>query len=842
MRVRFPTILPGLFAGSLLLGFLAAKCWASSLPATMTVTVTPSATGPQLIRTSVPLPRGFLHEGQSLSIRSEKPGWWGGGLHPVLAGVRPLSWYPVANGEPKSVRRALVTFPASFRTIEAEKLLLLPVASEENRKRSLPVTLEIKGETVVLKWKSGQRVNLNLLAPARTSTESPRLEVVEANEFFLWHRWHFPDRQWPRIFELRCDALGGVVVVAHLQRNLPEDGFAPDFGWEAKTPAAFITRQSSNLPVVLRGQAFRHNFAGGDEAGFMVGKNDLRFYHPAAPLKRRGHIAIAFPQPDQLDYRYLRCTAAERVPMQPASWQRAEIVIAPARLPPLSVTLESAHQVVVAPERWQELYGVTAEAAGWTTEHTGSQALLPLPRGGGEGWGEGDEAGKSVRKAPETPLTLSLSPSEGERGTAAPGLSRDLNALIGYHRDAIVRSLAVGDDWGNVTGYSAGAQHGGVFGMNRLNHCAAIFEEGWRSGDRRLLETAVLWCDNFFDQTIWWGEKERGGTRYNNIVAMNKTPLTKDYMWRSDSSVNFCTKGYDAFWLAWEQTGDPRMKEALDAQIARAAQHLHVDQGECRNIGDARDFIRLYRYTGEQRYLDEALRLFRELRHKLSTGELFDQGGKPLDPDPPFIDEDQRGLTVGYAKPYIIGYALAGLPELLAYAPNEPKLREVVRAVANFLSESQDPVGGWRYPHPASSAVIVSQGLEHAWQITQAARALGPDAQWLGAIEATLRQRLHGWRRTGQIFSGLEGWEISTGKVKERKELYDLYKKPADRDAKRDHAEGRASFSGAPPEGIVYFTEVLEYYLQHRPASRLLAEPKPDSPLGQVLSRVPATK
>jgi len=397
--------------------------------------------------------------------------------------------------------------------------------------------------------------------------------------------------------------------------------------------------------------------------------------------------------------------------------------------------------------------------------------------------------------------------------------------------------MAVGDDWGNVTGYADSTQHGGIFGMNRLNHCTAIFEEGWRSGDQRLLETAVLWCDNFYDQSIWWGEKERRGTRYNNITAMNKTPPTKEYMWRSNGSVNFCTKGYDAFWLAWEQTGDPRMIEGLNAQVAYAAQHLHADRGECRNIGDVRDFIRLHRYTGERRYLDEALRLFRELRHKLSTGDLFDQGGKPLDPDPPFIDEDQRGLRVGFAKPYIIGYALAGLPELSPCAPDEPKLRDVVRAVANFLAESQDPVGGWRYPHPRSSAVILSQALEHAWQITQAARLLGPDEKLLDAIEATLRQRIQGWRRTGQIFSGLNGWEITTGKVKDRMELYDLYKKPGDRDASRDYTEGRASLGGAPPEGIVYFTEVLEYFLQHRPAARLLAEPKPESPLGQVLER-----
>ncbi|MCI0539464.1 MAG: VCBS repeat-containing protein, partial [Verrucomicrobiales bacterium] len=52
--------------------------------------------------------------------------------------------------------------------------------------------------------------------------------------------------------------------------------------------------------------------------------------------------------------------------------------------------------------------------------------------------------------------------------------------------------------------------------------------------------------------------------------------------------------------------------------------------------------------------------------------------------------------------------------------------------------------------------------------------------------------------------------------------------------------DGRAGFGSTPPEGIVYFTDVLGYYLQHRPAARLLVEPKPDSPLGQVLARVPA--
>ena len=56
---------------------------------------------------------------------------------------------------------------------------------------------------------------------------------------------------------------------------------------------------------------------------------------------------------------------------------------------------------------------------------------------------------------------------------------------------------------------------------------------------------------------------------------------------------------------------------------------------------------------------------------------------------------------------------------------------------------------------------------------------------------------------------------------------------------RRDYREGKPGFGCAPPEGIVYFDEVLGYYLQHRPAARLLAEPKPDEPLGLVLARAP---
>ncbi|UCH35660.1 MAG: hypothetical protein JSV65_04730, partial [Armatimonadota bacterium] len=606
----------------------------------------------------------------------------------------------------------------------------------------------------------------------------------ESNAHFHWQRVRLPDAQWPRVIEVRADALGQVVVIAHLQRNPEGDGRAPDFGWEIEleTSSGVLREGEQDSPVT--DELLTHAFANGAPCATLFDDGRYRLYHPTAPSKRRGRVEVRRDD-DRLAYRHWRCTAEDNVPMQQAAWRRAEFVAAPVVLAPLTAALQAPHQITFSWRLWDGLYD------------TGP----PLE----------------------------------------PNGHSELGEVLRYHRDAIVRSAAVGDDWGNVTAYSDAGETGAVFGMNRLNHCAAIFEEAWRSGDQRLLETAVQWCDNFYDQSIWWGPGETGGTRYNNLIAMGGAPPDDDrtYMWRSNRAVNFCTKGFDSFFMAYEETGDPRMMEALEAEVQYASQHVHADTGEARNVGVVRDFVRLYGFTGERRYLDQALRLFRELRTKLSAGDLFSQSGHPIEPDPPFIDDDATGYRHPFAKPYIIGYALAGLPGLLRYAPDEPKLREVVEAVADFLAGSQDPVGGWRYPHPRSSYVIMSQALEHAWQIMQADAALGVQDEHLDGIERVLRQRVQSWRRTGQVFGGLTGWEIATGKVSGRGELEQVYGRPADRDFSRDYVEGQPDFGSSPPEGLVYFPEVLRFYLEHRPASRLLTPAPDDAPLGKVLARTP---
>lgn len=742
--------------------------------------VKPAAIGRQLVRVSLPFPPGALPEGRGLIVSD--------GQREIAAAVRALTWHPAAPRAGRSVRRALVTFPRAFADREPVSFVARAAPDAPPRDEPLPVQVVVDASTVTISYRGGPRLTAHLLAPARSSGAAPAVETVESNAFFHWQRVRQPDPRWPRVIEVRVDAMGSVVLVAHLQRNLPGDGYAPDLGWQIEAGASpGALRTIDRHPAIVTLPA-RHAFDGHAPVSFFFDEDRYRIDHPAAPFKGRGSVEVRQEGDRGFVYRYLRCTEGQQVPMQQAAWRRAEVVIAPASLASLTPTLESPHEERLDWRAWDALYD------------TGP------------------------------PPDLSDHP--------------DLAALLRYHHDAIVRAAALGDDWGNVTYYYDDHDSGVPSGMNRLNHAPAIFEEAWRTSDRRLRDVAVNWCDNFHDLSIWWGPEKTGGTRYNNVRAMDRTLPGDDrhFMWRSDSSVDFCTKGYCSFLLAYEQTGDPRHREALEAQVNYASRFVHTDRGEARNIGDADDFMRLYQYTGDRRYLDEAMRLFRELRTKLSTGDLFSQGGQPIEPDPPFINDDATGTRHPFAKPYIIGYALLGLPRLARIEGNEPKLRDVIRAVADFMAESQDPAGGWRYPHPRSSSLILDQAMEHAWQLVVADGLLGPRPAHLDAIERVLRQRYYGWKRTGNVTTGVNAWEIVAGRVKDAAGIQRLYRHPGDRDFARDYTDGRIGFGSSQPEGLVYFPSVLAYYLRHRPASRLLAPPAPDEPLGKLLAHVPARK
>ncbi len=741
------------------------------------------STTDQLVRLSVACPVGLWRSGQSVSARV-------GDIN-LPTQVRELTYHPDTAQEPSAsseqawVRRALITVPLSDANLrEAILLTIVPEPSHP----ALPLTVSPDGVVNVVMGSCSARLTPSPMAidfayqgqsfrmvPQLPDPSAEWLEcqIVEAGPCLVWLRITFKSENINYVLDVRIDSLGGIAASIQLQSKFPSDRYAPIFGWTVNGQEPFAI-SDANGEFTMRG-------------------GEWRIQLPTYRGYRRGQANVL----KDGGCEYLRVGPADQtVPWQPWSWRTAEITLGPGK-----------H------ERWNRLL-----------ENVCYYRQVDPPVASAY-------AGRSTSRNVDA-----IAPS-------AQAIPESLIDLHQYTQQAIQRSAAIGDDMGNVTGFSDGREHGGVFGMNRLNHCPAIFQWSRVHNDASLRETALLWCVNMHDLSIWWGQdQDYGGTRYNNSIAAGKTEHQKDdqFMWRTNDASTFCTKGFDAFFLAYEETGDPRFLHALNSQVNYARQHIHANTGEARNIGDVKDFMALYRLTGDRMYVAEARRLFDELRSVLTSDLLFSQNCKPIEEEPIFIDDDVTGLQHPFAKPYIIGYALNGLPELLREYPDEPQLAACIRAIGDFLASAADPLGGWRYPHPRSSHLILDQSMEHAAQLSRAASVLidrGEDVTaWIDTIERSLQSRFQVFDRTGKILHGLSGWEKSKPEHLAGRTIYDLYKRPEDRAFDRDYREGSIALGGSSPEGLVYFDEVLRFYLSQRDASRLtITSPE----LQTILQRLP---
>ena len=744
--------------------------------------VTPAESGRQIVRVSLPFAPGTLPADAGLRVRC--------GDVRLTPDLRVLTNHP---GTPAFVRRVIVTFPFDFvdTNRHAFSLTVDPTAAPGPEPRRFVgrsfessvggTSVTIGPGSVVIK-RDGHHVTAQLIAPPVADNGALLGEIVERGEHYLWLRMLVHDAAWPRIVEIRADSLGTVAVQAHVQRLDYGKGRDPvDITWQTAADLGWRL----DAPPIAGGKR-SHDLAQGKPCILKSADGAFAIDFPVAPHKLRGKIDVAGDGNDGSLVTYHRATAAGKLSHQPAAWRRAEFVIAPAGAAPLNVLLEPAHRLTLPSEPFDGIYGcgIDADLTAWP----------------------------------------------------------ELADVRNYTRRALLHAVADGDDFGNVTGFTHG-RPASTFCVNRLNHCPGIFEEAYRSGDARLRDVAVNWCGNFYDLSLWWGDDDTfGGTRYPWGAGSNPHVRQNDpkFTWRGSRGCDFCTKGYDSFFYAYEETGDPRMLAALRAQLQFATTFLRVDSGQCRNIGDVADFMRLYRFTGDAAYLAQADRLWQELKTKLMPNNLFSQSGQPIDPAPPFINDDATGYAHPFAKPYIIGYALLGLPELLETKPEEPRLAETVEAVATFLAESQKPIGAWSYPHPASAGVACAGGMENAVQLARGAAVLHqrgrPIEQQLDAIERTLRLYIHTYRRSGTFMGSIEAWELSTGRVESDEELKSLYAKPADRDGSRDYTEGRITLGGNfLSENFQYSAEVLDFYLRHRNAERLETV---EEPLDTMLRRI----
>jgi len=148
----------------------------------------------------------------------------------IEVAVRMLSWHPTNSHERASMRRAMVTFPYTFKTAAPTPTLRFVRQTPIKRKFPSCARIEFDGEKLAVKYPGRPALNMRLLAPGAhvrgsTTPGDCGIECVFiAGNGFIW-----PDSHWPRVIEVRANSLGEVVVVGHLQRKLPDDGRAPAF-------------------------------------------------------------------------------------------------------------------------------------------------------------------------------------------------------------------------------------------------------------------------------------------------------------------------------------------------------------------------------------------------------------------------------------------------------------------------------------------------------------------------------------------------------------------------------------------------------------------------------------
>jgi len=735
-------------------------------------------TGHQFVRASIPFPYGRMKESKKVLLQSQ-------GIE-IPADFRVLTTYGGGEGY---VRRAILSFVDNFEGKEKQYVVVCdkPVLQKEDTGSLLQIggnSFEYNGKQILVSNEKDKSLKIMLISPTANIKEI-RQEIIEHGNQYLWVRWLQWDETYPEIVELRANAEGQFAVRVFLQRCAKEDGYAPEFGLSIEGVGNISKKIGDSITQL--NNPFDHEWKDGERVSFQMETGRILSF-PDAVDWRKG-VVHGETTSNGWKVTYLRSREIDKVPHQPMAWRTACLYVGPSDMPEWNELLEPPVVCHVPISLWKSIYHC-------------------------------DEYPE-----PENDV---------------------LKEIVRWHRNAMAIPRLYGDDFGNLSTMPVNS----VFGMNRLNHNSEIFYEFLRTADPEIRKTFLLWCQNYTQLSIWWGELEKtnfGGTRYNNIRGRDPKIHEDDnnFMWRSNDAVTFCTKGFDNLLFAYEETGDPMYACSLKWQIEYAKENIHANTGECRNVGVVKDFMVLYHALGKKEYAQHALRLFRELREKLCDNHLFSQGGEPLKKEVPFIQNDQTGYKNPFPKPYILGYALQGLPDLYKEFPDEPHLYETIESVAKFIAESGDPVGGWRYPHPRSPLVFIGQGIEHAQQLVNACFVLESKSPYfalcLDRIETVLQARIASLIRNQCVLNSLGPWEYATGKVEQGKNLEEIYKTFEERDYSKDYTEGNISCTDVlPPEGVVFFTTVLDYYLKHREAARVLNISHPE--LRTVLMRMEMPK
>lgn len=666
-----------------------------------------------------------------------------------------------------SVRRMMLAFQVRLGADSSERFAcesvagtigadgLAEVDNQSARIRTDAFDLHLKDGTLQVMSKSGKPLGaIRAFGPSVAEGLAPMLAAIENGPFFAWLRWRQDGSDYSREVDIQADKLGRVRLVQRVLRHLKGNGWTPDFGFDLSAEEVL----SARLP-----------------------ENPVRFLAlPAAePLGKHAELIAGL-------------TLADGTRLSMAN---------PLALRQHRGSLEGTRSGKTATVRFSRIEPVARESDNLLLQEGMWRTLEVLLQPGPH---------EDLAAAIDTPVAAAadwrLFDAVYRTGPPLEVKRPVLQSLVEKYVANLQGLSLNGDDWGSLGG------------LDRYNHCQYIWEDFFRTGDPRLRRIALDYSENYHNFSVNWGPNHEsyGGGRYP--ADARTQPWPGSFRTRHNDAVTFCTKGYHSFWLAYEETGDPRFRYAAEQQAQWSARHVHATVNYTRCIGQVTDFVKLYEYTGKKSYLEQAERLWTEFQACQNPDLLFNEAGVPSTGNDLYVPDDQFGYKHPYVKSYIVQYATHALPCLLAHRPHDKRLRDTIVACNDWMAKVQTPGGGWSYPGPTTAGfqwnIEYCHGLMMGYDVE-------PKSAYLDAVQRELRAIAALFQAHGAIPGGVTPWEYLAGKTAD--DLGRMYRLGSDRDRRRDFTEGRVVF-GAGPDHTVYLQHLLWCYLRHRSEDSLFME------------------
>jgi len=588
------------------------------------------------------------------------------------------------------------------------------------------------------------------------------LTTIENGPFFAWLRWREDGSDYSRETDIEVAITGRIHLVHRLLRHLKENAWCPDFGVDVTFPGAAPGRLPAPAVHYLS-LPVGDPLSGHADLMAAVRLGDGTLLSLANPLALQQHRGTLEGRASQ------EAVTVRFSRLEPVAKENDSLLLQEGAWHALEVTLQP---------------GTPAELA----------AAIDTPLVPCADWRAFDAV---YRTGP--PLSV-----------GSPVLRRLVEQVV-----SALQGLALkGDDLGTLGG------------LERYNHCAYLWEDWYRTGDARLRRLALDYSENYHNLSVNWGPDPAcyGGSRYPPDARTQ--PWPGSYRVRHNDAVTFCTKGFHGFWLAYEETGDPRFRDAAEQQARWSADHVHATVNYTRCIGVVTDFVKLFEYTGERPYLEQAERLWAEFQACQDPDLLFNERGVPSTGNDLYVPEDKFGYEHPFVKSYIMQYATNALPDLLRHRPDDRRLRDTLLAGNDWMARVQTAAGGWGYPGPTTAGFNWSTEYPHGLMLGY---HVDPRPAYLDAVQRELRAIVAVFGVFGAIPAGVTAWETLQGLTAD--DLGKRYRLGADRDRSRDFTEGRIGF-GMPPDFGVYVQVLLRDYLALRPEGSLFTA---DEVLGKVL-------